>query len=329
MTDTTQAPPTPAVPARWREASDRLRSNARLFVVSLGAVAVTVVAGLSLTGLSTLEPGSANFALAVAGALVATIGVVALLALAMRLSAASAVSVGDLLALGDGAASAPGLWWRRTSRRGYWTARTVVGKTANGYIAGFETLEQFAAATVDAQRDQRDKAQLAAASPDDAAMYASYVAASRKAAWFEMRLGALAEVASFQRLRWNFGATAAAMTVIGVLTAAGIVTYAAALQPRDVPTSPVAVTTHESIRIDVPESPAAASLFESVVGCAQPVDGLVLGVGDASVSAITIPEGSCRSVTLNAVWDGTSYVAAFDLADAGDEPEVPAPSATP
>ena len=329
MADTKPTPPPPAVPERWREASDRLRSNARVFVVSLGAVAVTVVAGLSLTGLSTLEPGSRSFAFAVAGALVATVGVVALLALAMRLSAASAVSVADLLALGEGAAGASRLWWRRTTRRGYWNARTVVGATANGYIAGYATLEQFAEAAVAAQRDQREKAQLAAANPDDEARYASYLAASRNAAWFGMRLGALAEVASFQRLRWNFGATAIAMTVIGVLTAAGIVTYAAALQPRDVPTSPVAVTTHESIRIEVPESPAAASLFETVVGCAQPVDALVLGVGAASVSAITIPEASCRSVTLDAVWNGVGYVAAFDLADQADEADAPTPSATP
>jgi hypothetical protein len=105
----------------------------------------------------------------------------------------------------------------------------------------------------------------------------------------------------------------------------GIVMYAAALQPRGVPSSLVAVTTHDSIRIKVPDSSAAAALYRSVLGCDQAVRALVVGVSAASVSAITSPEAGCRSVTLTAAWDGTDYVAKFDLPK---EAGTPQPSAT-
>ncbi|MDQ0820695.1 hypothetical protein QFZ79_003065 [Arthrobacter sp. V4I6] len=322
-----EATPEKSSPAsRWREAAERLRSTARVFVVSLGAVAVTVVAGLSLTGLSTLDPRSANFAFAVAGALLATLGVVVMLALAMRLSSASAVSMAELLALRDSGASTKRLWWRRRLRPGHMYARRVVDAKSNGYLAGYDNLEAFNDAVAEVHLDERTKADDAAKAPKDPAVYAQYKAASIKAASYDARLRSLVEVASFQRLRWNFGATAGLMTVAGAVTAVGIVMYAAALQPRGVPSSPVAVTMHESIRIKVPESNAAAALYESVVGCAQSVGALVVGVSDASVSAITVPEDACRSVTLTAVWDGTGYVAKFDLPE---ETEKPQPSATP
>jgi hypothetical protein len=289
-------------------------------------VAVTVVAGLSLTGLSTLDPRSTNFAIAVAGALLATLGVVVMLALAMRLSSASAVSMAELLALGRNAAGIKPLWLRRLLRPGHMYARRVVDAKSNGYLAGYNNLEAFNNAVAAVHVDERRKAEAAAATSDDPAVYAQYKAASRKAAWYDARLRALVEVASFQRLRWNFAATAGLMTLAGAVTALGIVTYAAALQPRGVPSSPVAVTTHESIQIQVPENPAAATLYESVVGCSQTVRALVLGVSDGSVSAITIPESACRSVTLTAAWDGTGYVAKFDLPE---ETAKPQPTVTP
>lgn len=320
---TPEKPPTASI---WREAAERLRSTARVFVVSLGAVAVTVVAGLSLTGLSTLDPQSANFAFAVTGALLATLGVVVMLALAMRLSSASAVSMAELLALGDGAASKTRLWLRRLLRPGQMYARRVVNAKSNGYLAGYDNLEEFNKAAADVHKDERSKADDAAKDPDDPDVYTVYVAARNRADWYNERLSALVEVASFQRLRWNFGAAAGLMTVAGAVTAIGIVMYAAALQPRGVPSSPVAVTTHESIRIEVPESNAAAALYRSMVGCAQSVQALVVGVSDATVSAITIPESACRSVTLTAAWDGTGYVAKFDLPE---ETQKPQPSATP
>jgi hypothetical protein len=309
--------PSPA--SRWREAAERLRSNARVYVVSLGAVAVTVVAGLSLTGLSTLEPWSAHFNFAVAGALFATLGVVVMLALAMRLSSASAVSMAELLELNDSKASEASkeelkklqkLQWRRPGHR---FARGVVNAKSNGYLAGYDTLEDFNIAVGEANEEERIKGDAAAAAPTDEDAYDEYVAAALKADWYQGQLQALIEAASYQRLRWNFMVTARLMTAVGAITAVGIIMYAAALQPRGVPSSPVAVTTHESIEIKVPESSAAAALYENVVGCREPVRALVVGAGDASVSAITIPESECRSVTLNAAWDGTGYVAKFDL----------------
>lgn len=326
MSEDRATPEDPSPASRWHEAAERLRSTARLFVVSLGAVAVTVVAGLSLTGLSTLDPGSANFTFAVIGAMLATLGVVVMLALAMRLSSASAVSMAELLMLGDGAASQKRLRWRRVLRPGYRYARRVVDAKSNGYLAGYDNLEAFDQAVANVHLDEREKADAAAKAPDDPAVYAQFKAANKKAAWYDARLRSLVEVASFQRLRWNFGATAVLMTVVGAATAVGIVMYAAALQPRGVPSSPVAVTTHESIQVKVPEDNAAAALYKSVVGCAQSVRALVVGVSGASVSAITVPESACRSVTLTVVWDGTGYVANFDLPK---ETATPQPSRTP
>lgn len=330
MSESKETPASPSPVSHWHEAAERLRSTARVFVVSLGAVAVTVVAGLSLTGLGTLDPGSRNFLYAVAGALLATLGVVVMLALAMRLAAASAVTMAELLALKDlnGNIFAKTWLWlrRRLLRPGHWYALKVVNDESNGYLAGCASLSALVSNAQQAYSDERTKAGEAAEAPEDDAAYSQYKAARKTADWYRFRLRALVEVASFQRLRWNFGATAVGMTLAGAATALGIVTYAAALQPRGVPSSPVAVTTHQSIQVKVPESAAAAALFGSVVGCSQEVTALVLDVGDASVSAITLPMNECRSVTLTATWDGTGYVAKFDLPE---ETEKPQPSATP
>ena len=330
MSDANETPQGSFPASHWQEAAERLRSTARLFVLSLGTVAVTVVAGLSLTGLGTLDPGSENFKYAVAGALLATLGVVVMLALAMRLASASAVTMAELLTLvgePDNKIDKLRLWLRRhLLKPGLWSALNVVDKTSNGGLAGYPSLEAFVEVAESAYREERRQMDVAAAAPSDTDANALYVAASEKAAWYKALLRRLIGVASIQRLRWNFGATAAWMTLAGVATAIGIVMYAAALQPRGVPSSPVAVTAHQSIQIKMPESAAAAALYKSVVGCAQNINALVLGVGDASVSAITIPEDECRSVTLTAAWDGTNYVAKFDLPEETEQSQT---SATP
>lgn len=322
MPEDKQAPEGSSQASRWHEAAERLRSNARLFVVSLGAVAVTVVAGLSLSGLSNLDPKSVNFTFAVIGALLATLGVVIMLALAMRLSSASAVTMEELLALGEGAVQGRSgkarvrhiqLRFRQLLWPGYNYARKVVDAKSNGYLAGYNSLAEFDAAIAIVHKEEREKGDAAAASPDDTTVFARFKTATIKAAWYDAQLRSLVEVASFQRLRWNFGATAVLMTLVGAVTAVGIVMYAAALQPRGVSSSPVAVTTHEGIQVEVPENNAASALYNSVLGCSHSVQALVLGVSGATVSAITIPDSECRSVTLNAEWNGSGYVAKFDL----------------
>ena len=322
MPDEKAPVPTPA-PSRWREASDRLRSNARVFVVSLGAVAATVVVGLSLTGLSSIDSRSSNYLIAIGAALLATLGVVAMLALAMRLASASAVSMADLLRLHDGATNRLGLWWRRLRRPGQNYARKVVGEPSNGYLAGYDNLDAFSKAVTVAHREQQLTALAAAKNPNDKDAFALYKSFRRKSAWYNQRVRALIEVASFQRLRWNFGATSALMALAGAATAVGIVTYAAVLQPSGVPSTPVAVTTHQSILITVPEGDAAQDLFAQVVGCEQAVDALVTGTVGATVIAITVPDDDCRSVTLSAKWDGENFVASFEL------PAEPAPTGAP
>jgi hypothetical protein len=254
--------------------------------------------------------------------LTATLGVVIMLALAMRLSSSSAVSMDELLAFEN----KKGRWWRRLLRPGFMDAYKTVGAKSNSYLAGFDDLGSFSAAVDLALKGERDSADTAAAAPHDSAAYARYKAATRKATWYDARLKLLIEVASFQRLRRNFAVTAVLMSLVGAVTAIGIVSYAAALQPRGVPSSPVAVTTHEKIQINVPKSPAAATLYKSVVGCDRTVGALVQDVAGANVTAVTLPDAVCRSVTLAARWDGTGYIATFDLPEEKAEPQ---PSATP
>lgn len=302
-------PEVPAPTSRWREAADRLRSTARVFVASLGAVAVTVVAGLSLTGLSTLDPNSTNFGCAVTGALLALVGVVVMLALVLRLASTSALSMSELLNAGG---------WRR---RGYIYAKNIVGDKSNGYLAGYDGLEQFSQAVAAVHEDERKKAEASAAAPGNKDAFQAYKAARLFSDWHDARLGSLIAAASFQRLRWNFGKTALLMAGAGLVSAVGIVMYAAASQQRDVPSSPVAVTTHESIDISAPDEAAAAALYEAVVGCNESVQALVIGVREASVSAITIPNSECRSVTMDAVWDDDKgYVADFNLPEETETP---------
>lgn len=148
--------------------------TARVFVVSLGAVAVTAIAGLGLTGLSTLDPGSAHFAFAVVGALLATLGVVVMLALAMRLSSASAGSMAELLALRDGVDTEKKLKRRRRLRPGHMYALSVVDAKSNGYLAGYDNLEVFNNAVAQVHSAERTKADNAASALDDPDVYAEY-----------------------------------------------------------------------------------------------------------------------------------------------------------
>lgn len=157
---------------------------------------MTVVAGLSLTGLSNLDPRSPNFAFAVTGALLATLGIIVMLALAMRLSSASAVSMAELLALGEKGAGGKGRRWQRWLRPGHVYARSVVDAKSNGYLAGYDNLEAFSNAVAAVHLDERTKEDAAAEAPDDPAVFAPYKAASIRAAWYDARLRSLVEVAS-------------------------------------------------------------------------------------------------------------------------------------
>ncbi|WP_161799569.1 hypothetical protein [Pseudarthrobacter siccitolerans] len=251
-----------------------------------------------------------------------------MLALAMRLAAATAVTMGELLMLigePNGKPDKLRLWFKRhLFRPGVWSAVNVVDKTCNGGLAGYPNLATFAKAAEEAYTDEGTLREAAAADPNDPDANARFEEAHNKAEWYKARLRPLIGVASIQRLRWNFGATAAGMTLAGAATAIGIVMYAAALQPRGVPPSAVAVTTHQSVQVKVPKNAAAAALYRSVLGCSENVDALVLGVSNASISAITIPRNECRSVTLSAAWDGSDYIANFDLLV-----ETPQPPPTP
>ncbi len=79
-------------------AADRLRDAARWLVVSFGAVAAVVFAGITVTRFGDLDPQAAPglFATALAGAVAAMVGALAALLLSISLASASIVSLADL-----------------------------------------------------------------------------------------------------------------------------------------------------------------------------------------------------------------------------------------
>lgn len=79
-------------------AADRLRDAAKWMVVSFGAAAAVVFAGLTVADLGDLDFSTPNyrFTIALIGGAVAIVGVVAAMATAMRLAGASTTSLHDL-----------------------------------------------------------------------------------------------------------------------------------------------------------------------------------------------------------------------------------------
>lgn len=309
----TSEPAEDPILTRWREPSERLRSTARIFVTSLAAVAVTVVAGLSLTGLGQLTPGSPAFAFAVAGALLASLGVVALVALSVRLASSSAVSISELTSATN---TQPGL------RHAF----EVVNDSSNGLLAGETSLAGLVTAAQNALEAERNAIAEVAADPAATDKLAEQQARTGVADWYREQLQSVASAAGFQRLRWNFGVSAGWMALAGAVTAIGIVMYAASLQPRTVPQTPVAVTVHESVVISAADSDAARALFQEVVGCRRnSVTALITATTGATVTAISLADGNCRSVTLSASWREDRYVADFG-SDLEPEPEETAAS---
>lgn len=82
----------------YSAASDRLRDAARWLVISFGAVAAAVFAGITLSAFGTLDPtdDSGRFWVAAGAAFVGLVGVLTALLQAMSLAGASTVSLADL-----------------------------------------------------------------------------------------------------------------------------------------------------------------------------------------------------------------------------------------
>jgi hypothetical protein len=90
--------PAPAPQQPLSKAADRLRDSARWLVVTFGAIAVVVFAGISFSRFGELGPGTEPglFVLAIGGAVAALVGALGALFVSMSLAAASNVSTKDL-----------------------------------------------------------------------------------------------------------------------------------------------------------------------------------------------------------------------------------------
>src|SRR4051812_46896367 len=97
MTDSAPAKTEPGDP-HLAGAATRLRDAAKWLVVSAGAVAAVIFAGISLTGLGNLSSDSPNhrLVLAILGAAAAVAGSLTALVTSMSLAAASTVTAHDL-----------------------------------------------------------------------------------------------------------------------------------------------------------------------------------------------------------------------------------------
>lgn len=91
--------PASASTAPLSQAADRLRDSARWLVVAFGAVAAVVFTGIGVSRFGDLDPRLAPglFAIAALSALLAVVGALGAMVVAMSLAAASTLSVADLL----------------------------------------------------------------------------------------------------------------------------------------------------------------------------------------------------------------------------------------
>lgn len=264
----------------WRDAADRLRTTGRTFVVMLGSVAATVAAGLGLTQLGSVVPGTTRFAVAVGGVALAAVGIIVLLSVSVGLASASTVSLSEL----------------KTRKGSFGKARDIVGSPANGLLAGHASLDEFVAATQAALEAEREAVAAFAEDPSSENLAAQR---NRRAVadWHAVRLRRLTSAASYLRLRARFEQASIAMAAAAVVAAGGIIAYAWAVTgaPGDV----VVVTPHAQVTVAAPDDEPARARFHALLECtADAVDGLVLTEDEATVITLPAPDEGCRSITV-------------------------------
>lgn len=272
--------PAEAPASPWREASDRLRATGRTFVVMLGSVAATVAAGIGLTQLGGLQPGTNRFTVAIIGIVFVGVGIIALLTLAVGLASASSVSISEL----------------QTKRLSFRHARLIVEEPENGLLAGFKTLDDLICATKSSLECEKDSVVAYQKEPTSEKLADQQIWRA-VADWYAGRLQRVAEAASYLRLRRRFELAAWGMAVAAGLAAFGIVAYAWAV--TGVPGEVVVVGPNERVTVAAPDDEGGRALFHSLLSCdADTVEGLTLP--DDAPTVITVPDDArgCISIVV-------------------------------
>jgi hypothetical protein len=280
----------PATAGRWTVAADRLRSRSSALIISLGSIGATLIAGLSLTGLGQLQPGTPRFVLGVLGALVAGTGVVAALILAVRVWSASSVSVSELLEAEVGNnRSAPAR-----------TAFDVVNNPSNLYLGGYPSLKALASAATAARQLRRERYETYLASPTTQEAKQVFMTARNADRRLASTIQQLISAASYQKLRATYDQATKRIGVVSAIALVGIVGFAWAVTGPSTPNGIVVVEPNEQIEVLAPAGGTDRAWFEAAVGCAQEtVEALVIQGDDGlTVRVVTLPTSECRAVTM-------------------------------
>jgi hypothetical protein len=286
------------------QAADRLRDSAKWLIVSFGAAAAVVVAGISLSDVGRISGDTPGYrlAFAIGGALVAIVGVLAALAWAMSLAAASTVTIDDLQAR-------PSRW--------QWSLRFALAKVQED--PALSPWGNELRAFVEALRDARSRQKLALDrymeedNDEDSNRDASSDRLSSEEAQqrldratflvdeLEGTMGRLLVTASFLRLQESFRVARVIITLWLLLAAAGVLAFAYAVRTGpaalDVPASPVAAS------VSVPPDDRADLAKRLGTGCRYSLDAvpiIVLSLDEETVKAqaVTLPAMSCKPVRL-------------------------------
>jgi hypothetical protein len=272
-------------------AADRLRESARWLVIASGGAATVVFAGVSLAGIGELEPSDPGYRLqiAVGGALVAVIGALAALGIAMRLASASSVSLSDLSGTRQRG-------WRRVVRDelcqdpllAYWRERP-----------GSETaIERFAASYARAYADwvKKHEAWLNDEEPNPDTRFVD--ASARRLLRVQSFAAPILSSASYLRLRHHFRWAALQIPLALVLAGMGGIAVAWAANPA--PTE--ASTRPPFVLADIDEDVKAGVKDDLGQRCEYDLDELpaVLAsdLSEELATIITAPTPECRPLRL-------------------------------
>lgn len=216
MADESTPPSHPLSPA-----SDRLRATVNWLIASLGAVAVAVIGGISLTSLGDVSPATdpAAFGWAVAGAGVAILAALGALITAASITARSTVTITDLTRL-------PARGWRGSVLIELAGQPGAAAWRAQNYSAAREAVRAY----LDAAQDY-DRAYLAtvAPNPDVTITTAQLNRAGKRYTHLKGRVAQLMSAASYLRLRSAFRSSLILIACFMVFVIAGALTFAVAI----------------------------------------------------------------------------------------------------
>jgi hypothetical protein len=281
-------------------AADRLRDSTKWLVVSLGAVATVVFAGLTISGLGKVSPDTPGhrFQLAIAGAAIAIGGTVLALYTAMRLAGASTTTLADL-SDPEGAAD-PALSTAWDHLRGDPALSTWGGDIdafLDDYHSAWNRYVQEARALADPQ---------GTAANDPAA-------AQRAAAELTMMRSVsnrLLSTVSFLRLQYAF--EAAGRWIAGLVLGAAVGATLFGWATMSAPTAPATIAEAPQIGVLRPSEDTTKELKRLWSGddaCASSgeVEVIVIddtaGDGDDLLGVLTVPSDKCRPVALTVPLD--------------------------